>query len=408
VTTAPDLGSPSTDDLADAVTHGAGASPVGADAPGDDELAAFRALCRDFVAKEITPQHRQWESDGIVPREVWARAGAAGLLGLSLPERFGGGGIDDYRFNAALVEELYRAGATGPGFGLHNDICAPYYASLATEEQLARWVPGMVSGELITAIAMTEPGAGSDLQGIRTLARPTADGWEVSGSKTFITNGINADLVIVVARTDPDAGSRGLSLLVLERGMPGFGRGRNLDKVGMHAQDTAELFFDAVPVPRANLLGEEGHGFAALMQNLAQERLSLAVQAVASMEGVLEDTLGYVKQRKVFGAPIGSYQHNKWLLADLATQVTVARTFLDWGVAQHGRRALTPAAAAMIKLHTTEIQQHVLDRCLQLFGGYGYTTDYAVGRAWADARVQTIYGGTSEIMKEIVGRSLGL
>ena len=374
----------------------------------DEEIADFRALAREFVAKEVTPHHAQWEKDGIVPREIWLKAGAAGLLGINLPEPHGGGGIDDFRLNAALVEEICRAGATGLGFGLHNDICAPYFNQTANEEQLARWVPGMVSGELITAIAMTEPAAGSDLQGIKTVATPTADGWKVSGQKTFITNGINADLVIVVARTDPAARSRGISLLVVERGMKGFERGRNLDKIGMHAQDTAELFFDEVEVPRANLLGEEGMGFVYLMQNLAQERLAIGVQAVAAAESILEQTLAYVKDRQAFGASIGSFQNSKFLLAELATKVKAGRVFLDWGMDQHLRKQLTPDVAAMLKMHLTEMQMYVIDRCLQLHGGYGYMQEYAVGRAWADARIQQIYGGTTEIMKEIVGRSLGL
>jgi alkylation response protein AidB-like acyl-CoA dehydrogenase len=372
----------------------------------DAELADFGALCRDFVAKEITPHHDQWERDQIVPREVWRKAGEAGLLGLNLPAKHGGAGVD-FRFNIALVEELCRAGATGVGFGLHNDICAPYFASLGTPEQLARWVPGMTSGELITAIAMTEPGAGSDLQGIRTTATPTATGWKVNGAKTFITNGINSDLVITAVRTDPSVG-KGMSLIVIERGMPGFERGRNLDKLGMHAQDTAELSFTDVEVPRENLLGEEGQGLAYLMLNLAQERLSVGVQAIAGTEAALEHTLRYVKDRHAFGKPIGTFQANAFTLAELATEVKVGRVFLDWAVAQHLEGHLGADTAAMVKLWTTEMQQRVLDRCLQLHGGYGYMQEYAVGRAWVDARVQTIYAGSSEIMKLIISRSLGL
>jgi alkylation response protein AidB-like acyl-CoA dehydrogenase len=339
---------------------------------------------------------------------VWQKAGQAGLLGFNLPEQFGGGGVDDFRFNAALVTEVSRAGASGIGFGLHNDIVVPYLLQAASDEQLARWVPGMVSGELITAIAMTEPGAGSDLQGIKTVATPTADGWKLSGQKTFITNGINADLVVVVARTDPEARSRGISLLVVERGMKGFERGRNLDKIGLKAQDTAELFFDNVEVPRANLLGEEGMGFVYLMQNLAQERLGIGVQAVAGAESILEQTLAYVKERTAFGNPIGSFQNSKFLLADLHTQVRTSRVLLDWAIALHLKKELNPADASMVKLQTTEMQMHVIDRCLQLHGGYGYMTEYPVARAFADARIQSIYGGTSEIMREIIGRSLGL
>jgi alkylation response protein AidB-like acyl-CoA dehydrogenase len=375
------------------------------------ELADFRALAKDFVAKEITPNHGQWEKDEIVPRDLWLKAGAAGLLGLNLPEKHGGGGLDDFRFNAALVEALYYAGATGPGIGLHNDICAPYFTSLANDEQLARWVPGMTDGSLITAIAMTEPGAGSDLQGMRTTATPTATGFKVNGSKTFITNGINADLVITAVRTEGGKAATGkssISLLVLERGMPGFERGRNLDKLGMHAQDTAELSFNDVEVPRENLLGEEGQGLSYLMLNLAQERLSVSVQAVAATEGALDATLQYVKDRKAFGQSIGTFQHNAFLIAELATEVKTSRVFLDWAIAEHLEGHLPIDTAAMVKLQTTEMQQRVLDRCLQLHGGYGYMQEYAVGRAWADARVQTIYAGSSEIMKLIISRGLGL
>jgi alkylation response protein AidB-like acyl-CoA dehydrogenase len=374
----------------------------------DDELTAFRSLARDFVAKEISPHHADWDAAGIVPREVWRKAGETGLLGLNLPEAHGGGGVDDFRFNAALVHELWYAGATGPGFGLHNDIVSPYLVEIANEEQLARWVPGMTSGELIAAIAMTEPGAGSDLQGIRTTAVKVDGGWRLNGSKTFITNGINSDLVIVAARTDPQAGSKGFSLLMLERGMAGFTRGRNLEKVGMHAQDTAELFFDNVFVPDANLLGSAGQGLPYLMTNLAQERLSIGVQAVAHLEGVLDSTLAYVKERKAFGVAIGSFQNTGFLLADLATQATQARVFLDWAMDKHVRGELTAETAAMVKLSTTETANHVIDRCLQLHGGYGFMQEYAVARAWSDARVQSIYGGTSEVMKIIISRSLGL
>jgi alkylation response protein AidB-like acyl-CoA dehydrogenase len=374
----------------------------------DDELADFRKLCRDFVAKEVAPHHAQWEREGICPREVWLRAGASGLLGWEIDEKHGGAGISDFRFNAALVHELFRQSLTGPGFGLHNDIAIPYFMKLANEQQKSRWFPRFVTGELITAIAMTEPGTGSDLQGIRTQAVPVADGWILSGQKTFITNGILGDVVIVVARTDPLAGSRGFSLLVVEQGMAGFSRGRNLEKVGVHAQDTAELYFDNVAVPRENLLGEEGKGMTYLMQNLPQERLTIGVQAVASMEGVFEDTLRYCKEREAFGQPIGSFQHNKFLLAELATEIKVARTFLDDAIAAHVAGELTPEHAAMVKWWLAEKQQHIVSRCFQLHGGYGYMAEYSVARHWADARIQTVYGGTTEIMKEIIGRSLGL
>jgi alkylation response protein AidB-like acyl-CoA dehydrogenase len=308
-----------------------------------------------------------------------------------------------------LDEEIIRIGATGLGFGLHNDIVGPYLLSLSTDEQKRRWLPRFCSGELITAIAMSEPGAGSDLQRVHTHARRDGGDWVLSGSKTFITNGINADLVLVVARTDPDAdGARGLSLLAVERGMPGFERGRNLDKIGMKAQDTAELFFDEVRVPAANLVGEENRGFVHLMENLPQERLSIAAVAVAACEAVLELTLDYAKTRQAFGRPIGSFQHNRFLLAELVTETTVARTYLDECVRAHLQGKLTVQDAAMAKWWTTDLQNKVADACLQLHGGYGYMTEYPVAKAWLDGRVQSIYGGTNEIMKEIVGRGLGL
>ena len=373
-----------------------------------EDIAQFRRLCRDFVAKEITPNHPRWEDEGIVPRDLWLKAGAAGLLGFNLPEQVGGCGVTDYRFNAAFVEELFAAGASGPGFILLNDVFVPYIAELATGEQLARWAPGLCSGELIGAIAMTEPGAGSDLQGIRTKATPHGNGWKVTGQKTFVSNGIHSDLVIVVARTDPDAGSRGYSLLVVERGMDGFTRGRNLDKVGVHAADTAELSFEEVYVPRSNLLGEVGQGFTYLMTNLPQERLCIAVQAVASIEACLDMTLDYVKERAAFGTPIGSFQHNKFVMAEIATEAKIARIYVNWALEAHARGGLNAVDAAMLKWWVTEKQVEITGRCLQLHGGYGYMREYPISRHWADARIQTIYGGTTEIMKEIIGRSLGL
>jgi alkylation response protein AidB-like acyl-CoA dehydrogenase len=336
-------------------------------------------------------------------------AGKQGLLGTDVPEEYGGGGVVDFRYNVVLDEEITRIGATGLGFGLHNDIVAPYLLTLGTEDQKRRWLPGFCSGELITAIAMSEPGGGSDLQRVRTHGRRIGGDWLLSGSKTFITNGINADLVLVVARTDPDAdGARGLSLLAVERGMAGFERGRNLDKIGLKAQDTAELFFDDVRVPAANLVGEQHRGFVHLMENLPQERLSIAAVAVAACERVLELTLEYVKGRQAFGRPIGSFQHNRFLLAELTTQTTVARTYVDECVRRHLRGELSISDAAMAKWWTTDLQNKVADACLQLHGGYGYMTEYPVSKAWLDGRVQAIYGGTNEIMKEIIGRGLGL
>ncbi|NYJ04182.1 acyl-CoA dehydrogenase family protein [Petropleomorpha daqingensis] len=374
--------------------------------PEHDE---FREMVRGWAEKNVAPFHADWEKAGIVPRELWLAGGAQGLLGFDIDEQYGGGGVRDFRYNAVLDEEMTRIGASGVGFGLHNDVVAPYLRDLATDEQKARWLPKFCSGELITAIAMTEPGAGSDLQGITTTARKDGDGWVLGGAKTFITNGINADLVIVVARTDPDApASKGISLLVVERDMPGFSRGRNLEKVGLKAQDTAELFFDDVRIPAENLLGTENRGFYHLMENLPQERLSIAVGAVASAERVLELTREYVTGRTAFGKPVGSFQNTRFVLAELHTETVIARTFVDECVRQLATGELTAVDAAMAKWWTTELQNKVADRCLQLHGGYGYMDEYPVSKAWRDSRVQSIYGGTNEIMKEIVGRSLGL
>jgi alkylation response protein AidB-like acyl-CoA dehydrogenase len=369
----------------------------------------FREMIRGWAERTIAPFHAQWEKDGIVPREVWLSGGKQGLLGLDMAEQCGGGGVRDFRYNAVIGEEMVRIGASGVGFGLHNDVVGPYLRDLTTEEQQQRWLPGFCSGELITAIAMTEPGAGSDLQGISTTARRDGDGWILGGSKTFITNGINADLVIVVAKTDPEApGAKGLSLLVVERDMPGFSRGRNLEKVGLKAQDTAELFFDDVRVPAENLLGGENRGFFHLMENLPQERLSIAVGAVAAVERVLALTIEYVTSRRAFGRPVSSFQNTRFVLAELQTEAAIARTFVDECVRQLNSGELTVPDAAMAKWWTTELQNKVADRCLQLHGGYGYMDEYPVSKAWRDARVQSIYGGTNEIMKEIIGRSMGL
>jgi alkylation response protein AidB-like acyl-CoA dehydrogenase len=372
------------------------------------EHGAFRDMVRAFVAQHVTPFHDEWEKAGIVDRALWLAAGAQGLLGTDVPEEYGGGGTADFRYNCVIDEELTRAGASGVGFPLHNDVVAPYLLQLTTDEQKARWLPRFTRGEMITALAMTEPGAGSDLQGLRTTARRDGAEWVLSGSKTFITNGISADLVLVVARTDPDAGAHGFSLLAVERGMPGFKRGRNLDKVGLKAQDTAELFFDEVRVPSANLVGREGGGFVHLMERLPQERLSIAVVAVAAAERVLELTLEHCRTRTAFGQPIGSFQHNRFLLAEMATEVEVARTYLDQAVREHNAGRFHAQDAAMAKWWTTELQKRVVDSCVQLHGGYGYMLEYPVARAYVDARVQTIYGGTTEVMKEIIGRSLGV
>ncbi|MEP6816983.1 MAG: acyl-CoA dehydrogenase family protein [Marmoricola sp.] len=373
-----------------------------------DEHESFRSAVGTFLDKEAVPYHDQWEKDGIVDREVWQKAGSKGLLGLQLPEEYGGGGTDDFRFNVVIGEEMTRRGIYGCAFPLFNDMIVPYLRAAANDEQKQRWFPRLASGELIAAIAMTEPGAGSDLQGIRTTAVDKGDHYVLNGSKTFISNGILADLVIVVAKTDPDAGHAGISLLVVERGMAGFERGRNLDKIGQHAQDTAELFFDNVEVPKENLLGEEGSGFLHLMTNLSQERLSIAVSAASACELVLAESLKYVKERTAFGKPIGTFQHNRFAIAEMATETHIARVFIDDCIKRHLSGDLDASTASMAKWWTTELQKRTVDQGVQLFGGYGYMMEYPIARAFVNSRVQTIYGGTTEIQKEIIGRSLGL
>ena len=368
----------------------------------------FREAVRTFCDKEIVPHHEAWERAGIVPRELWIKAGHQGLLGFMVPAEFGGGGLRDFRFNAVLAEELTRARASGVGFMLHTDLVSGYLLDYGTDDQKLRWLPSFCTGEAITAIAMSEPEAGSDLQGIRTSARREGDHYVVNGQKTFISNGINADLVVVVAKTDPSAGFQGISLLVLERGMAGFERGRNLDKIGLKAQDTAELFFDNVRVPTFNLLGVEGQGFIYLMEKLPQERLSIAVSAVAACEVMLEATVAYAKERKAFGRPIASFQNSRFALAEMATETQIARVFIDRCIGELNAGELSVSDAAMAKWWSTELQKQVVDRCLQLYGGYGYMSEYPISRAYLDSRVQTIYGGTTEIMKEIIGRSMGL
>jgi alkylation response protein AidB-like acyl-CoA dehydrogenase len=374
----------------------------------EQEHEDFRATARAFLEREVKPFHDQWERDGQVDREVWRKAGAAGLLCFDVDEEYGGAGAKDFRYNVVLTEEIIRAGASGLGFGVHTDVIVPYISALSNDEQKRRWLPGLVSGELISAIAMTEPGAGSDLQGIRTSAVDKGDHYVLNGSKTFISNGILSDLVIVVARTDADAGHQGISLLVVERGMDGFERGRNLDKIGLKAQDTAELFFDNVHVPKENLLGAEGSGFVSLMENLPQERISIAAIAVAASEAVLDLCLDYAKTREAFGKPIGSFQHNRFLLAEMATEVHIARVFLNDCVTKLNAGQVDTSLASMAKWWTTELQTKVVDRGVQLFGGYGYMTEYPIAKAFVDSRIQTIYGGTTEIQKEIIGRMLGL
>jgi alkylation response protein AidB-like acyl-CoA dehydrogenase len=374
-----------------------------------EEHDGFRELVARFVADEIVPYHLDWEDEGQVPRELWTKAGAVGLLCTDVPTEYGGGGVRDFRYNTIVTEELSRVGASGVGFPLHNDVIVPYLLDHATDEQKARWLPGMASGEVITAIAMTEPGTGSDLASVTTTAIEQEDGsYLLNGTKTFITNGILADLVIVVARTDPDSKHGGISLLVVERGMDGFSRGRKLDKIGLRAQDTAELVFEDVRVPAENLLAEEGHGFAYLMQALPQERLSIAVGAVAGAAGALDETLRYCKEREAFGRPIGSFQNSRFVLAEAKTKVTIGQTFVDRCIEALNAGELGVDEAAMAKWWTTDLLGEVVDACVQLHGGYGFMREYPVARAYCDARVARIYGGTNEIMKEIIGRAMGV
>jgi alkylation response protein AidB-like acyl-CoA dehydrogenase len=376
----------------------------------DDVHEQFRTAFATFVEREMVPNRDRWESSGIVDRELFTAAGASGFLGIDVPEEYGGGGVADFRFNVVIAEELQRADVNAAGLGvtLHNDICLPYFLHQTSDEQKRRWLPGICSGDLITAVAMTEPGIGSDLASMSTTAVRDGDHYVVNGSKTFITNGINADVVITAVKTDPSQRHRGMSLLIVERDTPGFERGRNLDKVGMHAQDTAELFFTDARVPVANRLGEEGTGFLQLVSNLPQERLSIAVTAIAAARSAFERTLDYAQQRMAFGRPIGTFQHSRFRFAEMITEIEIAQAFVDRCVLALNAGSLTAEEAAMAKWWCTELQGRVADSCVQLHGGYGYMTEYPIARAFTDARITRIYGGTTEIMKEIIGRSLGL
>ncbi|WP_439685236.1 Acyl-CoA dehydrogenase family protein [Cupriavidus oxalaticus] len=365
----------------------------------------FRDQVRKFVQREIAPYHHEWEKVGCVPRETWLKAGREGLLLCAIPEQYGGGG-GDFGHSIVVIEELMRVLATGPGFPLHSDIVAPYLLAYGTEAQKERWLPPMARGEKIGAIAMTEPGIGSDLKSLRTTARRDGDSYVVNGQKTFITNGANSDLVIVACKTDPAAGTRGISLIVVEAGTPGFTKGPLLEKIGLKAQDTAELFFDEVRVPAANLLGEEGKGFGYLMHQLAQERLMVSVRSPVVMETMLEETIAYTKSRKAFGQPVFDLQNTRFKLAEIKAKTVACRVFIDHCIALHFEKKLTTEMAAMAKLYATEAQGHAVDELLQLHGGYGFMREYGIARAFVDSRVQRIYGGTSEIMKEIIGRSL--
>jgi acyl-CoA dehydrogenase len=370
-----------------------------------DDHEIFREQVRRFVEREIVPFYSQWGKDGIVPQSVWRKAGAEGLLCCNIPEAYGGGG-GDFGHSAVVLEELARVNAVGVGFTLHSDIVAPYILAYGSEEQKMRWLPKMASGETIGAIAMTEPGAGSDLKSVRASARRDGDDYVINGQKTFISNGQNAGLVIVICKTAPELGAKGVSLICVEDGTPGFEKGRKLDKIGLHAQDTSELFFADVRVPASHRLGEENAGFGYLMHELAQERLILALRAAACIDGMFERTLDYTRQRKVFGQPIFDYQNSRFKLAHAKAKATMLRHFVDHCLELHLKRELSPLLAAMAKLNAAELQNQLLDDFLQLHGGYGYMSEYVIGNAWVDARVMRIYGGTDEIMKEIIARTL--
>jgi acyl-CoA dehydrogenase len=375
-----------------------------------EDHSAYRDMVRRFIGDQIVPHHGEWEKAGQVPRELAQGLGELGVLGLTFPTEFGGGGESSYVYNVVLDEELTRAFVSIGSLRCHMDVVLPYFLSLCTPEQQQRWFPGLVSGNLLTAIAMTEPGTGSDLGGIRTTATRDGSDYVLNGAKTFITGGYVADLVIVVARTSKDPANRrsGLTLLVVEEGMPGFVRSRKLEKLGLKAQDTAELSFEDVRVPAANVLGEEGEAFQYLSQNLAKERLSVAVESVATARAALDTTLAYVRERQVFGQPVGAFQNTKFELASVATDIEAAQAMTDRAVEELDRKTLRPEEAAMAKLFCTEMQGRVMDRCLQLFGGYGYMLEYPIARLYADARVSRIYGGTSEVMRLIISKSLGL
>lgn len=371
----------------------------------DEEHRLFRDSVRRFFAEEVVPFHDAWEAQRHVDREVWRKAGAMGFLCPALPEKYGGSEAD-FRYSLILIEEQAYAYASGPGFAVHSDIVAPYIAHYGSDELRRRYLPPMASGDSIAAIAMTEPGTGSDLQNVRTTAVRDGEHYRLNGSKTFITNGFLADVIVVVAKTDPDAASEGVSLLLVESAWEGFSRNPPLQKIGMHAQDTCELFFDDVRVPAGNLLGKEGEGFGYLMQELPQERLLIACSAVATAEQVLHDTLRYTRERKAFGRELFEFQNTRFRLAELHTEVQRARVYVDRCVELHLQRALDVPTAAAIKYSCTDLQCRVVDECLQLHGGYGYIRDFPVARAYADSRVQKIYGGTNEIMKELIARSL--
>lgn len=371
-----------------------------------DEQQMFREAVREFTKREILPYHEQWDKDGIVSRDIWLKAGENGFLCMDVPEEYGGMEVDDYRFNAILAHETAYMGVTGPGFGIQNELVVPYLMAFGTEEQKQKYLPKMATGELITALAMTEPNAGSDLQGAQATAVRDGDHYILNGQKTFISNGILSDMAIVYCKTDASKGAKGTSLLLVERDMEGFERGRNLEKIGMHAQDTAELYFKDVRVPVENRLGEEGKGFLYLMHNLPQERLSIAVIAQAQAEAALAMTIEYCKERTAFGRPIGKFQNSRFALAEMQTEVTIGRTFVDRCIDLQTEKKLTADEAAMAKWWCSDMATRVVDRCVQLHGGYGYMLEYPIAKLYTDVRIHSIYGGTNEIMKEIIGRTL--
>ena len=378
----------------------------------DEDHEAFRASVKEFVDRNLTPRAEEMIREHTIPRDLWLEAGKQGFFGLTIPEEFGGAGIDDYRFNAVLAEELSKfTAAVASCFGIHSDITAPYIVALGTEEQKQRWLPGVAAGEKILSIGMTEPNGGSDLAALKTTAVKADDGsgdWILNGSKTFITNGHQCDLAVVAARTDPTKGAKGISLFVLEKEDEGFTKGQPLDKVGQPESDTSELFFDNVRVPADRLLGPEGMGFISMMQKLPQERLGNAIANIANARQILEETIAYTKERKAFGQPIGTFQHNKFKMAEMVTKVEVTEAYVDDCVAAHAEGKLTAVDAAKAKWWAAEVQCAVLDECVQLHGGYGFMNEYRVARAWKDARVHKIWAGTNEIMKELIGRDLGL
>jgi alkylation response protein AidB-like acyl-CoA dehydrogenase len=375
----------------------------------EEDHEAFRSSVREFLERSVIPQVEKHAADKAIPREFWLKAGEQGFLGLEIPEEYGGAGAGDYRFNAVALEELSKVNvALSACWGIHADITAPYIVAMGTEEQKQRWLPGVASGEILLAIGMTEPSGGSDLAALKTSAVKDGDTWVINGSKTFITNGYSADLVVTAVRTDAEKGARGISLFAIPADAPGFSRGRKLDKVGQDEADTAELFFEDVRLSEDYLLGELGGGFIAMMQNLPQERLGIGISNVAHAKQILLETIQYTKDRKAFGASIGTFQHNKFLLAEQVTAIEVAEAYIDSCVVAHDKGELTPVDAAKAKWWSSQVQNEVLDHCVQLHGGYGFMNEYRVARAWRDARVSKIWAGSNEIMKELIGRDLGL